>query len=234
MSLSRARGWFAACALFVSGAGVALTALAFGGAGAAPTATAPTAAAPSAASDAPAGRAPAAPAPSAGGPAAASPKPPNAADLTFALAMVPHHAQAVEMSRILLAKQGTQHLVTALAERIRTDQDREVADMNSWLTAWDQDPVPVDAKSVADHTAHHGGTGGMLTTAQLAALEAADGPTASRMFLDLMIEHHLGAVAMARTEAADGANVFTRNLARHIVAEQQSEIVQMRTLYDYV
>ncbi|MGR7000544.1 DUF305 domain-containing protein [Yinghuangia aomiensis] len=79
------------------------------------------------------------PVPSAGGPAAASPKPPNAVDLTFALAMVPHHAQVVEMSRVLLVKQGMQHLVTALAERIRTDQDREVADMNSWLTAWDQD-----------------------------------------------------------------------------------------------
>lgn len=232
--MPRARGLFAACALFVSGVGVALTALAFGGAGAAPTTAAPPATAGASGSQVPAGQAPAAPAPAAGGPAAESPKPPNAADLTFALAMVPHHAQAVEMSRLLLAKPGAHHLVTALAERIRADQDREVADMNAWLTAWDQDPVPVDTKSLADHTAHHGGTGGMLTTAQMAAFAAADGPTASRMFLDLMIEHHLGAVAMARTEATDGANVFTRNLARHIVAEQQSEIVQMRTLYDYV
>lgn len=228
------RGLVVTTALFVTGAGMALTAVAFSGDSgdsgdsAAPPLPAAATAAPSDA--APSDAAPPPPAAANAPGTGTSPKPPNTADLAFALAMVPHHAQAVEMSRLLLAKPDAHHLVTALAERIRADQEREIGEMNAWLTAWGQDPVPADSRAAADHATHHGGTGGMLTPAQMAALAAADGPTASRLFLDLMTEHHEGAVAMAQTEAADGANVYTRNLARHIITEQQTEILQMSTL----
>ncbi|WTW99109.1 DUF305 domain-containing protein [Streptomycetaceae bacterium NBC_01309] len=224
------RGLVVTTALFVTGAGMALTAVAFSGDSAAPPLPAAATAAPSDAAPPPTTAAANAPGTGTAPGTGASPKPPNAADLAFALAMVPHHAQAVEMSRLLLAKPDAHHLVTALAERIRTDQEREIGEMNAWLSAWGQDPVPADSRAAADHATHHGGTGGMLTPAQMAALAAADGPTASRLFLDLMTEHHEGAVAMAQAEAADGANVYTRNLARHIITEQQTEILQMSTL----
>jgi len=162
--------------------------------------------------------------------AAVTPKPPNAADLTFAAGMVPHHTQAVEMSRILLAKSETNVLTTALARRILADQQLEIDDMNAWLDAWGQDPVPADPAAHAGHQ----GSGGMLTPQQMAGLRDADGPTASRLYLDLMILHHEGALEMARTEVGDGVNAFTRGLAMHMITEQESEITQMRTLQQHV
>ena len=178
----------------------------------------------------PAAPAPAAPPAIVPAGATVAPKPPNAADLTFAAGMVPHHTQAVEMSEILLAKPGTNILTTALARRILADQQLEIDDMNAWLDAWGQDPVPADPAAHAGHQ----GSGGMLTPQQMAGLRDADGPTASRLYLDLMILHHEGALEMARTEVGDGVNAFTRGLAMHMITAQESEITQMRTLQQHV
>ncbi|MGW0662270.1 DUF305 domain-containing protein [Streptodolium elevatio] len=153
------RGLAVTGALFVTGAGIALTAIAFSGtSGSAAPAAAPASPAATAAAS-PGVPRPGTAVPAGPGPSASSPKPPNAADLTFALGMVPHHAQAVEMSRIVLAKPGVHHLVTTLAERILADQRREITDMNAWLAAWGQDPIPADSQAAASHAAHHGGTG---------------------------------------------------------------------------
>jgi uncharacterized protein (DUF305 family) len=45
-----------------------------------------------------------------------------------------------------------------------------------------------------------------------------------------MIEHHTGAVAMAKTELADGTNPAARQLATNIQTSQTAEIAEMRGL----
>jgi uncharacterized protein (DUF305 family) len=61
-------------------------------------------------------------------------------------------------------------------------------------------------------------------------LSTASGAEFDRMFLEMMIQHHQGAVEMARTEVATGKNADAVRLARHIIDSQQAEIGQMRAL----
>lgn len=146
------------------------------------------------------------------------------ADVMFAAMMIPHHEQAVEMADIVLAKPGVDPRVLDLATRIRDAQAPEIAQMQGWLEAWG-----------ADAAAHEGmdhGDDGMLTQDEIAALEQADGAAAARLFLEGMIAHHEGAVAMAQTQLEDGEDADALALAETIVATQQAEIDEMRALLE--
>ncbi|WP_326557655.1 DUF305 domain-containing protein [Micromonospora sp. NBC_01796] len=184
----------------------------------------------------PSGPAPAPPDPalavgsSAGAGSGASASPPNGVDLLFARMMIPHHAQAVRMSRDLLTKSGVSPRVVAIAEFIARDQQREVDEMNAWLESWDQPQV--DPADPATARVHAGEGHGMLTEAQLAELAAAQGPAADRLYLTRMIEHHLGAIAMAKGAVSAGRNAYVRSLAKHVVNEQGAENEAMRRLID--
>ncbi|TCK22308.1 DUF305 domain-containing protein [Pseudonocardia endophytica] len=72
------------------------------------------------------------------------------------------------------------------------------------------------------------GMPGMMSAGQMRDLEQSSGPAFDRAFLTMMIAHHEGGVAMARTELASGANPQARALAQSIVDSQQREIAQMR------
>ncbi|GIG90639.1 DUF305 domain-containing protein [Plantactinospora endophytica] len=159
-----------------------------------------------------------------------SANPPNGVDLLFARMMIPHHAQAVRMSRNLLTKSGVSPRVVAIAEFIARDQQREIDEMNAWLESWDQPRVdPADPAAARVHTREGHG---MLTEAQLAELASAQGPAADRLYLTRMIEHHLGAIAMAKGAVSAGRNAYVRNLAKHVVNEQGAENEAMRRLID--
>jgi uncharacterized protein (DUF305 family) len=146
--------------------------------------------------------------------------PPTEADLAFAGMMIKHHEQAVRMSRTLIAKPGQPERVTAIAQFIAHDQQREIDEMNAWLEAWD---LP------AGH--HDHGGAGMLTDAQLRELDHAPAAEAAPIFLRLMIEHHTGAVTMARDLLkAGGRNVFTHRVAKHVINEQTDENAAMAAL----
>lgn len=59
------------------------------------------------------------------------------------------------------------------------------------------------------------------------ALENANGAQATRGFLTGMIQHHQGAVAMAQTELAQGANPAAKQLAQAIMTTQITEIAEI-------
>jgi uncharacterized protein (DUF305 family) len=71
---------------------------------------------------------------------------------------------------------------------------------------------------------------GMMNNAQMQQLSSASGPAFDRMFLQMMIAHHQGAVSMAQTELARGTNPATRQLAQQIITSQQAEIGEMQQL----
>ncbi|WP_253905925.1 DUF305 domain-containing protein [Arthrobacter sp. H5] len=71
---------------------------------------------------------------------------------------------------------------------------------------------------------------GMMAEEKVAELDAADGAGASRLFLSGMIEHHEGAVDMARQQIDGGADPQAIELAENIVATQQAEIDEMNAL----
>jgi uncharacterized protein (DUF305 family) len=72
--------------------------------------------------------------------------------------------------------------------------------------------------------------GGMMTEDDMAALNAAAGPDASRLFLEQLILHHTGAIDMAKAEISDGQSADALALAEKIVADQTAEIQTMQDL----
>jgi uncharacterized protein (DUF305 family) len=60
----------------------------------------------------------------------------NQADAMFAMHMIPHHQQAIEMSDMVLAKQGIDPRVTELAKQIKAAQGPEIELMQGWLNQW--------------------------------------------------------------------------------------------------
>jgi uncharacterized protein (DUF305 family) len=74
---------------------------------------------------------------------------------------------------------------------------------------------------------------GMLTSAELSRLAASKGAEFDRMFLELMIRHHEGALSMvaslfATPGAGQEAEVF--RFASDVNTDQRAEIARMRTL----
>jgi len=145
----------------------------------------------------------------------------NQADIMFAQMMIPHHAQAVEMSDIVLAKPGLPAEITALATKIKDAQTPEIETMTGWLESW-------NAPVMGDHSGH--GMSGMVDDDGIDKLKAASGADAVRLFLEQMIGHHEGAVDMAQQEIGAGKYPESIQLARDIVAAQESEIAEMKEL----
>jgi uncharacterized protein (DUF305 family) len=145
----------------------------------------------------------------------------NSADTMFAQMMIPHHAQAVEMSDIVLKKQDIPAAVTSLATRIKDAQAPEIEQMTGWLKSWNE----------PTHIASGGhGMAGMMSEEDLAKLDAAQGTEAARLFLTQMIAHHEGAIVMAKTEMAEGKHPDAVKLSKDIVTAQEAEIQEMRSL----
>ena len=149
----------------------------------------------------------------------------NAQDVSFAQDMIGHHQQAVEMSTMALS-QAASSKVKDLATRIKAAQDPEIQMMKGWLSSWDE---PETAGSGGmDHSG--GGMTGMMTDAQMTQLRGASGAEFDRIFLTMMIEHHQGAVTMARTELDKGKYEPAKQLAQTIIDAQQKEITEMQAL----
>lgn len=144
----------------------------------------------------------------------------NDADVAFAQQMIPHHEQAVEMSQ-LAAKADTDPDVEALAEQIAGAQGPEISQMSGWLKQWS---APRDAGG-GDMAMD-----GMMSGSQMSDLGSLSGDAFATEWLTLMIQHHEGAVDMARTELADGQYGDAQRLARSIITDQQSEISQMKEM----
>ncbi len=149
----------------------------------------------------------------------------NSADVMFTQMMIPHHAQAVEMSDLILAKDDVDDGVTALAEQIKAAQQPEIELMEGWLDEWGED---MPAMGGMDHDMN--GMNGMMSATEMVALEEATGDDAARMYLESMKVHHEGAIEMAQTEVDDGSKGEAIELAEAIIAAQEAEIVEIDDL----
>ncbi|WP_404311187.1 DUF305 domain-containing protein [Agrococcus terreus] len=153
----------------------------------------------------------------------------NQDDVMFAMNMIAHHQQAIEMSDTLLAKSGVDDRVTELAERIRAAQQPEIEQMTAMLEGWG---VEMSDDASGTHHDMGGGDGGMMSESDMALLEEAPGSEASRLFVEQMIMHHDGAVEMAEAEVDAGQNAYAVELAERIISDQSSEIAEMEALLD--
>lgn len=148
----------------------------------------------------------------------------NDADVAFATDMIPHHSQAVEMADMAL-KQSNTASIKALAGQIKAAQDPEIQTMAGWLKAWGK-PVPTPMAG-HDMGSMSGSMQGMMSPQEMDALSKASGAAFDRMWLQMMIKHHTGAVAMSKAQLTQGSSPDAKKLAQAIIDGQTKEITQM-------
>ena len=155
------------------------------------------------------------------------------ADIAFAQLMIPHHQQAIEMAA-LAAANATSPEVKALAVQIEAAQDPEIQTMTQWLTTWG---APLEMEGTTDGGMDHGDMdmggmteAGMMSAEDMAALTQATGGDFDTMWLQMMIAHHQGAIAMAQQVAETTTNPEVGELADAIITGQTAEIAAMQQL----
>lgn len=149
----------------------------------------------------------------------------TAADVQFMQGMIAHHAQAIRMSVLAATRSGDARLIR-FAQKIDQSQTSEIQLMGDWLaerrqvvpdsTTWTQIIMP-----------------GMLTAAELAELATLTGTAFDRRFLELMIRHHEGAIAMVAdlfVTPRAGQEVDVNVFANEVEQVQSVEIALMRQM----
>ena len=152
----------------------------------------------------------------------------NDADVRFAQDMIPHHEQALEMAEMAESAADSAD-VRDLAAAIAAAQGPEIETMTSWLEEWGEEvPSGTDRAAMG-----HGSVDempGMMDAEEMGALGMVMGADFDRMWLEMMIEHHEGAVEMAKVQQEDGRYAEAVALAERIEADQLAEIEVMRAL----
>jgi len=184
----------------------------------------------------------------------------NQADMDFARQMIPHHQQAIEMSDIILAKQGIDPRVVDLATQIKAAQGPEIEQLQGWMKQWgmpgmsgmpgmdhggmhasgpDSDAPTTSMMPSGSMMPGMGGMGGMgdmsdmdgmMSAAEMDALKNADGVEAGKLFLTGMIKHHQSALTMAQNEIENGQFPAAIAMAKSILSSQQKEIDTMNQI----
>ncbi|MDH3227897.1 MAG: serine hydrolase [Thermoleophilia bacterium] len=150
------------------------------------------------------------------------------ADTRFMQGMIPHHAQALEMTALAADRAGSD-AVRAMALRMQISQRDEIALIEQWLRG----------RGLDAHASHTGGNGngmlmpGMLTPEQMSALAGARGEAFDMLFLELMIRHHEGAITMVEqlfgtSGAGQVSEIF--QFASEVESDQRMEIDRMQRL----
>ena len=164
-----------------------------------------------------------------------APAPPpefNTTDSEFVAMMIPHHFQATLMSELAPERSDDQTL-QAFADRIDVEQTVEIGMMQNWQT-WNDLEV-TDAEMAYEmmlgmpmHVEHMG----MATAAEMDALAASSGTDFDRMYLELMIDHHEGALSMIEDVLINGSDTTLQFWATDMLVAQGVQIDQMEQMLD--
>ncbi|WP_246865360.1 DUF305 domain-containing protein [Cryobacterium sp. BB307] len=170
----------------------------------------------------------------------------TSAEAGFSRDMQTHHLQAVRMSMIIRDNTDDEE-IRLLAYDIATAQSQQAGQMFAWLELWglpQAAPEPSMTwmiRPALDGSAHNHGSGdqahepgapmpGLATAEQLSELESLRGVEAERLFLELMIAHHIGGVEMAEAVLDRSTHPEVRQLAGGMVIVQEKEITYMEDL----
>ncbi len=151
------------------------------------------------------------------------------ADAQFMRDMIPHHHQALEMAALVADRTNTPALID-VAGRINASQGDEIEFMQRWLRERGE-PVPDPTAHHTMHTSHQ--MAGMATPAQMDELAASEGTDFDRLFLQLMIAHHEGAVTMVEDLLEQPGSAYDPVLfefTTDVTNDQTTEIERMSAL----
>lgn len=158
----------------------------------------------------------------------------DSAEAGFARDMSEHHAQAVQMSQLVMQRSDDEG-VRRLAADIDNNQNFERGQMAAWLTEWGL-PRARGGERMAwmeghDHAAMELPPGvtmpGMATPSEIQELTDATGEEAEVLYLQLMTTHHLAGVEMAQAALDTAADPELRAAAQRMVDAQSVEVKLM-------
>jgi uncharacterized protein (DUF305 family) len=143
----------------------------------------------------------------------------SSSDAMFLQMMIPHHEQAVVMSDLAMKISKNSELL-ALAAQIKAAQSPEIVQMKKWLAD----------DGLGENPGHSmDSMGGMLSKEDLKELSNSSGTSFDKRFISGMIDHHIGAVDMAKM-IQDSKVADLRAFADAITKTQSAEIELMRKL----
>lgn len=144
-------------------------------------------------------------------------------DLQFIDSMTAHHQSAIEMAQLALSNTQNDKLRT-FAQKIIDDQKKEIGQLTEWREKWFVGKPPaknMDMPGMRDSM-------GMMMPDEMKNLKAATGKDFDLMFLDMMIRHHDGAIAMAKDAPQRAERAEIKALAGQVIKAQESENKQMQ------
>jgi uncharacterized protein (DUF305 family) len=145
----------------------------------------------------------------------------NSPEVRFSRDMAAHHAQAIDMALIMRDRTSDEQLRFFTLDIVLTQQ-AQIGQMQGWLAIWDQPLAGADPPMAGMAVMM-----GMATPEQVDRLRTLPLPDAEILFLQLMIRHHQGGVAMAEAVLRQTDRREVVRLASAIVSGQQTEIAVM-------
>jgi len=137
-------------------------------------------------------------------------------DNDFAALMKIHHMGALEMAQVEVA-QGTDPEVKQMAQKMISDQQKEIAELNTFLSG---------------HSAHGGGDAfykDVMGHMNSMKMDMDHSSSIDKQFVQMMIPHHQGAIDMAKAYLKTGAHeAKLKTMANNIISAQQKEIKQLQ------
>lgn len=149
-----------------------------------------------------------------------SPAPTLPYDAMFLDMMVNHHQQAVDMANEVL-EGGSDEGIRTLADTIRQESEKEIAEMQAWRQQWYADQPRMSAVEMGEHME--------MEMPQGPAVEALD---ADHRFLVQMIPHHEAAIMMSEEAVGKAEHAELKAMAQRILDSQQKEIAQMQKMLE--
>ena len=153
----------------------------------------------------------------------------TAADVEFMQGMIIHHHQALIMSRLAAPSTNNQEILD-LAGRIDVSQEDEISFMQDWLKEREE-KAPNPGAGHNNH-AHHKMIG-MASPEEMDQLAKSKSTDFDRLFLQLMISHHDGALEMVedlKEQPGSAYDPVLNEFISDIVNDQSVEIERMNSL----
>jgi uncharacterized protein (DUF305 family) len=148
----------------------------------------------------------------------------NSSDRAYVLAMLWHHQQAQGLASLVQGRTARPEL-RRLALSIRTTQTSDLDRMTAWLGT--RDSAAGDYLVHSDTQPVDRWFAGMMARSQLRTLAATSGQRFDFLFVDMLVEHHKGAIVMADGVLADGRDAEVALLASRTVTYSQRAIGQL-------
>ena len=141
-------------------------------------------------------------------------------DLQFIDTMTAHHEGAIDMARIALTKAMHPEL-REFARQVVDGQSAEVAQMAEWRAKWFANAAKAVNMAMPGMAASMKG----MDNSHLAMLLGAE---FDLMFIQMMVPHHEGALAMSRDALERAQHQEIKELAQRIIDAQQRDIEMMK------